>query len=254
MFIKTNLRTFLGDHVVRTFLSLSLAIVFSSTNIFGQDVLTNGAVVEMVKSGLSTEIIVAKIQSSTVAFDTSAQALKLLSDAGVPDKVVISMITEAGKVSKDSARTAKENDKLLSSVPEQGKLKDLLTKKRVFLATQDLKARDIIEKELSKIKKFVFVDRIEESDFIVTYESWIETVNVSATVVGNTATARENTELIGLFTVKMFSDSTESGRVRLIYSARKSKYFIWDSNPAESTTKQFIKDLTKAAAAAGTNP
>ena len=221
---------------------------------FSQDILTSAAVIEMVKSGLTAEIIIAKIRSSTVAFDTSTPALKALSEAGVPEHVVVAMITEAGKVSKASAQSARENDKVLSSVPEQGKLKDILSKSKIYLSTEDLKARDIIEKELRKIKKFVLVDKIEESDFVITYESWVETVNVSATVVGNTATARENKQLIGQFTVKMTSDSTESGRVRLIYSTRKSKYFVWEDNPAESTTKQFIKDLTKAAALAGSSP
>jgi len=38
------------------------------------------------------------------------------------------------------------------------------------------------------------------------------------------------------------------------YSARKSKYFIWEDDPAESTTKQFIKDLMKASASMGSKP
>jgi hypothetical protein len=220
---------------------------------FGQDILTNKAVIEMVKSGLSPEIVIAKIRSSSVSFDTSTEALKALSDEGVPEKVVVEMITEAGKTAKASAQTAKENEKLLNSVPEQGKLSELLSKSKVFLLTEDLKARDLIEKELRKVKKFSIVDKIEDSDFAIKYEAWVETVNVSATVVGNTATARENTQLVGLFTVLTASETAEGGRLRLVYSTRKSKYFVWEDNPAESTTKQFLKDLVKAAATAGAN-
>lgn len=232
-------------------LGLVCSCMFIAGSAVAQDVLTNSVVIEMVKSGLSSEIVIAKIRSSSVNFDTSTQALKVLKEAEVPENIVIEMITEGGKAAKASAANARENDKLLSSVPEQGKLKDLLDKTKVYINTDDLKARDIIEKELKKIKKFTVTDKVEGCDFIINYESWTEVVNVSATVIGNTATARENKQVVGLFTVKMVSETTESGRWRLIYSTRKSKYFVWEDNPAESTTKQFVKDLTKAAALAG---
>lgn len=231
---------------------LVLSTIFVTVS-FGQDLMTNKSVVEMVKTGLSAEIIIAKIRASVVSFDTSTAALKELSDSGVPEPVVVEMITQAGKASRASAQTARENAKALSSVPEQGKLREILFMRAAYISTQDLKARDIIEKELEKIKKFVVVDRIESADFVILYESWTELVNVSATVVGNTATARENNQLVGQLTVKTFSDTNEGGRLRLIYSARKSKYFVWEDNPAESTTKQFIKDLLKAAALGGSS-
>jgi len=242
--------------LVRTsrFAALMITIIFAfGLAVRSQDIMTNAAVIEMVKTGLSQEIVIAKIRSSSVSFDTSTQALKVLSESGVPESVVVAMITEAGKMSKASAAEAKENNKIMSAVPEQGKLSDILGKSKIYLFTKDLKARDIIERELKKIKKFVLVDKVEGSDFFVEYDSWTELVNVSATVIGNTATARENYQLVGLFTVSMPSVDPDSGRVRLIYSARKSKYFIWEDNPAESTTKQFIKDLTKAAASLGGN-
>ena len=228
-----------------------MALFFLIFPVRAQDIMTNTAVIEMVKTGLSQEIIIAKIRSSSVSFDTSTSALKILSDSGVPESVVVVMINEAGRANKTAIAEAKAENKLMSEVPEQGKLRDILTKSKVYLFTEDLKARDIIERELKKIKKFELVDKLEDSDFAVKYESWTELVNVSATVVGNTATARENKQLVGLFTVMMPSDDPKSGRVRLIYSARKAKYFIWEDNPAESTTKQFLKDLTKAAAATG---
>ena len=239
--------------LVRTVITFSCSLIVLASSVYSQDILTNTAVVEMVKSGLSSEIVIAKIRSSSVNFDTSTPALKALKEEGVPENVVIEMITEAGKASKASSAVARENDKLLSSVPEQGKLRELLDKTKVYINTEDLKARDIIEKELRKIKKFSVSDKVEGSDFIIEYKSWTELVNVSATVIGNTATARENNQLVGLFTIKLISDTTESGRWRLIYSARKSKYYVWEDNPAESTAKQFIKDLTKVAALSGTN-
>lgn len=233
---------------MKRFLFLPLFPLLLAAVTLGQDLMTNKTVVEMVKTGLSAEIIIAKIRASVVSFDTSTSALKELSESGVPEPVVVEMITQAGKASRESSQTARENSKALNSVPEQGKLKDLLSRNKVYISTEDLKARDIIEKELKKIKKFAIVDTIETSDFIVVYDSWTEVVNVSATVIGNTATARENKQLVGQFTVKMLSDTNDEGRLRLVYSVRKTKYFVWEDNPAESTTKQFIKDLTKVAA------
>jgi hypothetical protein len=55
-------------------------------------VLVNKDVVEMVSAGLSSEIILAKINSSRCDFDTSASGLKDLKTANVPDTVMLAMI------------------------------------------------------------------------------------------------------------------------------------------------------------------
>jgi hypothetical protein len=57
--------------------------------------LTNKDVQEMVKSGLSPLIIVAKIKSSATNFDTSPTALQELKAAGVPDTVILTMVQPA---------------------------------------------------------------------------------------------------------------------------------------------------------------
>ena len=54
--------------------------------------LTNKDVAEMVKMGLSTEVIVAKIKISTSNFDTAPAALQELKAAGVPDAVILAMV------------------------------------------------------------------------------------------------------------------------------------------------------------------
>jgi hypothetical protein len=57
-----------------------------------QVALSNNNIVGMVKAGIGSEIIVAKIKSSSCAFDTSPAALKQLKDDGVPDNVVLAMV------------------------------------------------------------------------------------------------------------------------------------------------------------------
>ncbi len=62
-----------------------------------QKAFTNQDVVDLVKSGLSPDIIVAKIRASTCQFDTSTAGLKGLKDAGVPDSVIVAMVDPSNK-------------------------------------------------------------------------------------------------------------------------------------------------------------
>jgi hypothetical protein len=57
--------------------------------------LTNKDVLDMLKAGLATEIIVAKIKSSPTKFDTSAATLAELKEAKVPDAVIMAMVQPA---------------------------------------------------------------------------------------------------------------------------------------------------------------
>lgn len=54
--------------------------------------LTNKDVLDMLKAGLATDIIVAKIKSSPTSFDTSPPALAELKAANVPDAVILAMV------------------------------------------------------------------------------------------------------------------------------------------------------------------
>lgn len=70
--------------------------------------LSNQDILEMLKSGISTEVIVAKIKSSTTKFDTSPEALQELKKANVPDAVVLAMVqpsTDTAVAATSSANT-----------------------------------------------------------------------------------------------------------------------------------------------------
>ena len=54
--------------------------------------LTNKDILDMMKAGLATEIIIAKIKSSATNFDTSPGALAELKAANVPDNVILAMV------------------------------------------------------------------------------------------------------------------------------------------------------------------
>jgi hypothetical protein len=62
------------------------------------DRLKNQDVLDMLKAGLSSEVVIAKIKSSAFAFDTSPQTLQELKMAGVPEAVVLAMIESPPKL------------------------------------------------------------------------------------------------------------------------------------------------------------
>lgn len=68
-----------------------------------QETLTNQKVVEMVKTGFSEQLVIAKIKSSKNSFDTSTTAIKQLKTAGVSDTVILAMVEKGS--SKETADT-----------------------------------------------------------------------------------------------------------------------------------------------------
>ena len=59
-----------------------------------QEVLTNNAIIELSKSGLSNDVIIAKIKQSKTEFDLSAAALQQLKTAGVADSIIVAMLEQ----------------------------------------------------------------------------------------------------------------------------------------------------------------
>ena len=59
--------------------------------------LTNADIVQMQKAGLSEEIILSKIATSTTNFDTGTQDLIQLRDAGVKNNIINAMVQKTGR-------------------------------------------------------------------------------------------------------------------------------------------------------------
>jgi hypothetical protein len=88
-------------HLSNTMLAFGVCIVLNGSMLASQDTrspksnakpLTNVDVVDMLKAGLSQEIVIAKINTSACEFDTSPDALKVLKTANVPDAVILDMV------------------------------------------------------------------------------------------------------------------------------------------------------------------
>jgi len=74
--------------------------------------LSNKDVVEMLKAGLTPEIVIAKIGSSKCDFDTAPATLKELKIANVPDTVILAMVKAAQRAKDDleDCRTRSQNE------------------------------------------------------------------------------------------------------------------------------------------------
>src|SRR6185295_13420042 len=67
----------------------------SEATIQSAELLTNKDVMELLKAGLSPEVVIAKIKSSNATFDTSINGLQELKGAGVPDAVILAIVEKA---------------------------------------------------------------------------------------------------------------------------------------------------------------
>lgn len=93
-------------------------------------VLTNSDVVQMVKAGLSSELIIAKIKTSSAKFDTSPSVLADLKQDGVSESILVAMVQASAPVATpppaapdshlESARSALKALRRLASATEVG--------------------------------------------------------------------------------------------------------------------------------------
>ena len=68
--------------------------------------LTNKDVLEMLKAGLSQDILIAKIKTSPSKFDTSPAALQELKSGSVPDAIILAMVQVSSGVPDNSSTFA----------------------------------------------------------------------------------------------------------------------------------------------------
>lgn len=106
-------------------------------------VLSNKDVLEMFKANLSSEVIIAKINSSASRFDTSPAALQQLKDAGVPDSVLVAMIMTRKNVqpSNQSSALPEEPKSLTVRIPDGTRI-DI--ESAFTISSQEVRAGDFL--------------------------------------------------------------------------------------------------------------
>ena len=99
--------------------------------------LTNKDVIDMLKAGLTAEVVVAKIKSSATSFDTSPAALTELKAANVPDDVILAMVNGPAKAAP-AATSAEET----VDVPDGTEVEIQLTNNA---SGEELKVGDLVD-------------------------------------------------------------------------------------------------------------
>lgn len=131
-------------------LSLSMAVIASPSQhqdppaaaVKSQSVapaLTNKDIVDMMKAGLTADIIVAKIKSSEANFDTSPAALAELKAANVPDDVILAMVKGPGTA---AAGTEAVSADYVANVPDGTEIEIQLTNNA---SGEELKVGDVVD-------------------------------------------------------------------------------------------------------------
>lgn len=156
----------------------TLAIVFllaSATPLIAQeqprsaDTFSNKDVIEMLKAGLSSEIINAKIVSTDAAFDTSPNALKELKDAGVPQDVILTMVKNPfGSKSVKQKEPANVQDSAPIE-PEYGTVQDIKEMKKIFVRAEDDDARFTIIEMLGGYEGVEVVNSAKDAEIVLDY-------------------------------------------------------------------------------------
>ena len=85
-------RRYLAFALMVSLAVIALPLVNSRAANAAQAALTNKDIADMHRSGLSAEVIIAKIKAGPCSFDTSPQALQGLKAEKVPDNVILAMV------------------------------------------------------------------------------------------------------------------------------------------------------------------
>ena len=76
---------------------LAIVLMAICPLLIAQQALNNGAVIQMVKAGLSDDLILSTINAQAGSYDTTADGLIALKTAGVSDKVVTAIVLKAAR-------------------------------------------------------------------------------------------------------------------------------------------------------------
>lgn len=95
----------------RTTSGIVLALMITAVAVAGEAPITNADVVGMVNAGLGTATIIAKIKASATEFQLDTTSLAILTQQGVPDRVIKAMIERQSPARPDVTAQAWPRDK-----------------------------------------------------------------------------------------------------------------------------------------------
>jgi len=124
--------------------------------------------------------------------------------------------------------------------PEYGAIVKIVSSHKVYIYTDNLKAYDHIAKALSKYDGLQVVSKIEESDFVLSFNG--ETIKTGST--DNNGYITDMHKLLGGMFAALPGSSPNSQRI--VWHTEKSTAFRWGKDPEVKCTQEFIKAFQKA--------
>lgn len=119
---------------ISMFLLFLIAIISSPNAQTKREVLTNSKIVELVRLGLSADIIVEKIRQSECQCDTSTAALSRLKAAKVSDQIIMAMLSSSSDGYSESKPPVKNSAPESEDLPPQKPATPAKTNNNSFLS------------------------------------------------------------------------------------------------------------------------
>lgn len=230
---------------MKKLINISLFIALLASLSYGQnESLTNVSVFDMVKAGWSDELIISKIKTSETDFVTAIDVLNFLKKDGVSDKVIMAMIQRQQEVNNKKQDTQAAANANFQPQTEYGDIAEIAVMRKVFVQTENIKAREIIVKIINKDSNLQITSTPGEAEFAIVFAARVEATGQSFT--GNQIVQDGN--VIGEMLV-IIPGKADRRNNRVIWSGQKvqvyKENFSWNTDPATSTIERFLKALKK---------
>lgn len=228
----------LGKLIMYLVIALTVFCACSSVSAQEQEfVLENSDVIEMVKAGLSEEVVASKIKSSKTRFDTSAAQLVKLKEGGVSDTLVMVMIETGTKSSQSTISEVTSSEVVFE-------LKEGIGKRRVFVESSDERSRMEIIKVLKK-DGFTVVSDASGADLILKFGFSINRIGIgySPGLFGGVSMDTTAEQQNGKFTI--FVKKEDKEHLIFIRERRASTIGKILHKQAKDFTEAFIKELKR---------
>jgi hypothetical protein len=229
---------------MKIFLTLFTVLILGFS-VFGQEEtkdLTNDSIIEMAQAKIPDSVIISKIKVSKVKFQTEIADIKLLTEKGVSESVILVMIEKSAEKQPEvkPVEGTWEN-------PEYGNISEINESTKVFVLSENSEARNFIINELSKYPRLQIVGRMEDADFMLVFAMAAQ--NTGASIIGSSVS--RNTVVVGeLGVVTRGRIENNKRHQRILWTAKKvqnwSGGLTLSRHPAVNAVRDFIKDLKKS--------
>jgi hypothetical protein len=233
----------------------TLALITQAQEGTEQQPVANKEIFEMVKAGLTAELIIAKIKTSPCDFDTSPSALVSLKEAGVANAVLMEMVCNPHGVQRRAEKlpapaptpaesVARETAQPVSDgLPEYGHISEMRRMRRVYVVADDIDSQNLLVSALSEYEGLQIVRSPDRAEVFIAFGQGAAATSLKLWGYGaGTIDYRTKAQFIVFY-------RTESGRPRIIFQETEDIQTSsgWTfSRPNEvNVSRHFIKELKK---------